>query len=190
MLGMEDQPWYESLNAQSNDQAQGRDLLEDWPQRTDASAIAPPSKQVTISPFSQARKYTVDESTNKPSYSSKERKLFQDEATLEAFRIRKLMAMCPEGCNTGGKATIYLIKHNILAVEEIIGIENLIFLSSAKHVLKERRVHTALVLKKQDELRERNEVNADELGEIARLRSSKSVERALLRAALAAPSRL
>ena len=87
MLGMEDQPWYESLNAQSNDQAQGRDLLEDWPQRTDASAIAPPSKQVTISPFSQARKYTVDESTNKPSYSSKERKLFQDEATLEAFRI-------------------------------------------------------------------------------------------------------
>ncbi|KAL3802094.1 hypothetical protein HJC23_010850 [Cyclotella cryptica] len=184
----------ESLDAQSHDQAQGGDLLEDWPRRalgtSDASTRAHAHKQVTISHLSKVRKYMVDESTIQPSYSSKDRKMFQAEAAREAFRIRKLMAMCPEGYNTGGKATIYLIQHNLLSVEEMIGIENLISVTSAKNSLKERRLHTALVLKKQGELREQNEVNIDMLGDIARLRSSKNVERARLRAVLAAPSRV
>ena len=51
-------------------------------------------------------------------------------------------------------------------------------------------MHTALVLKKQKELQESNELDiANKLAEVARSRSSKHVERARLRAALAAPRR-
>jgi hypothetical protein len=183
----------ESLHSQSSHQAQGGDLLEDWPQRALCSGVTSTRKtrkHVTISHLSKVRKYTADESTQSQSYSSKDRKLFQEDTVREAFRIRKLMTLCPEGHNTGGKATIYLIQNNILSVEEMIGIENLINVASAKNTMKERRLHTALVLKKQRELREQNLVNIDELGEMARFRSSKNAERARLRAILASPSRV
>lgn len=179
-----------SLDAQASNRDHGHDLLEDWPQR-DHCHRRPQNrhKRVTISQFSNVRKYAVDEYTIQQSYSSEDRRRFQEEAAREAFRIRKLMAMCPHGSNTGGKATVYLIQHNILSVEEMIGIENLMSDASAKNSLKERRLHTALVLKKQRELREQNILDTDKLGEIARLRSSTNVERARLRALLAAPRR-
>lgn len=192
MISKESHSLDESLHSQSNDGAHRGDLLEDWPQRASCSVDATSKrdrKRVTISHLSKVRKYTVDESTDPQSYSSKDRKLFQEDTVREAYRIRKLMSLCPEGFNTGGKATIYLIQNNLLSVEEMIGIENLINVASAKNTLKERRIHTALVLNKQRELREQNLVNIDELGEIARFRSSKNAERARLRAILASPSR-
>eukprot|EP00804_Cyclotella_cryptica_P030394 CCRYP_008484-RA/>CCRYP_008484-RA protein AED:0.21 eAED:0.21 QI:573/1/0.5/1/0/0/2/0/182 len=138
----------ESLVRQTNDHARGHDILEDWPQRGSGlgrSSIRSMNKhkQVTIAQFSKVRRYAVDESTAQQSYSSKDRKVFQEEAAREAIRIRKLMAMCPHGYNMGGKATVYLIQHNLLSVEEMIGIENLISDASAKNSLIERRLHTA-----------------------------------------------
>eukprot|EP00804_Cyclotella_cryptica_P020018 CCRYP_007903-RA/>CCRYP_007903-RA protein AED:0.36 eAED:0.36 QI:0/-1/0/1/-1/1/1/0/230 len=184
----------QSLDTEASNHTHGYALLEDWPQRYpcfgDSNVRSQNTqKQVTISHFSQVRKYAVNEARIRQSYSSQDRRRFQMEAIREACRVRNLMATCPHGYRTGGKATVYLIQHDILSVEEMIGIENLISDASAKNSLKERHLHTALVLKKQRELREQNEVDNEKLGEIARLRSSKNVERARLRALLAAPSR-
>ncbi|KAL3796448.1 hypothetical protein HJC23_004245 [Cyclotella cryptica] len=168
----------QSLDTEASNHTHGYALLEDWPQRYPCFGD------------SNVRKYAVNEARIRQSYSSQDRRRFQMEAIREACRVRNLMATCPHGYRTGGKATVYLIQHDILSVEEMIGIENLISDASAKNSLKERHLHTALVLKKQRELREQNEVDNEKLGEIARLRSSKNVERARLRALLAAPRAL
>ena len=170
-------------------QAQGRDLLEDWPQRESSIRFRKERKQVTISEHSKLRLYNVHKAARQEWYSSKDREVFQAEAICEAFRIRALMAAASEGGKTRGKATLYLLERNLLSPEEMLGIEDLITsVASARNSFNERRLHTAVVLKKQDELREHNDIdNANKLADMARSRSTKHVERARLRAALAAP---
>jgi hypothetical protein len=180
-----------SLDDHAAYQARGHDLLEDWPRCDFSSRSRNASKNVTISETSKLRFYNVHKTVSQEWYSSKDRQVFQAEAVCEAFRIRELIAVASEGGNTRGKATMYLVERNLLSPEEMLGIEDLITgVASARHAFKERRLHTALVLTKQRELREKNERNiANKLAEVATSRSLKNVERARLRAALAAPNK-
>ncbi|KAL7516570.1 hypothetical protein ACHAWX_001571 [Stephanocyclus meneghinianus] len=180
-----------SLGDQVAYKAQGHDLLEDWPRCDSSSRSRKASKNVTISQTSKLRFYNVHKAERQEWYSSKDREVFQAKALYEAFRIRELIAVASEGGNTRGKATMYLVERNLLSPEEMLGIEDLITsVASARHAFSERRLHTALILKKQRELREKNELNISiKLAEMATSRSSKNVERARLRAALAAPNK-
>eukprot|EP00804_Cyclotella_cryptica_P024086 CCRYP_007306-RA/>CCRYP_007306-RA protein AED:0.19 eAED:0.19 QI:0/-1/0/1/-1/1/1/0/237 len=181
-----------SLDDQATYQEQGHALLEDWPEREPSTRFRNTRKKVTISELSKLRLYNVPTAERQEWYSSKDREAFQAEALCEAYRIRDLMAAASEGGNTRGKATLYLLERNLLSPEEMLGIEELITsVASARNSFNERRLHTALVLKKQDELRGMNELDmADKLAEVASSRSSKLVQRARLRAALAAPSKV
>jgi hypothetical protein len=191
----------ESFDPQSEVSALGQDLLEDWPRRNctveseDASIDSEDTirhhmssrKTVTIAEISAVRSYPT---AQQEFYTSKDRKAFQIQAVREAVRIRDMMNRCPEGYK-GGKATLYLIERNLIASEDMLGIENLMLgTDRARKTFEERRMHTAFVLKKQRELVEKTGLNADKLAEVASLRSSKNVERAKLRAVLAIPSRL
>ncbi|KAL7477209.1 hypothetical protein ACHAW6_003022 [Cyclotella cf. meneghiniana] len=179
-----------SLDDEPAYQERGNDLLEDWPHSKSPSLCRNTCKKVTISEHSQLRLFKVHKAASQW-YSSKDREAFQAEALCEAFRIRELMAAASEGGNTRGKATLYLIQRNLLSPEEMLGIEDLISsVASARRSCNERRLHVALVLKKQEELKKISESDiSNKLAELASARSSKHVDRARLRAALAAPNK-
>ncbi|KAL7474703.1 hypothetical protein ACHAW6_000663 [Cyclotella cf. meneghiniana] len=181
---------YFSLDGDAVYQAGGNNLLEDWPEDV-PSPSRNTCKKVTISEHSQLRLFNARIAASQGWYSSKDREVFQAEAVCEAFRIRELMAVASEGGNKRGKATLYLIQRNLLSPEEMLGIEDLInSVSSARRASNVRRLHTALVLRKQEELQKMGESNiSNKLAELASYGSSKHAERARLRAALAAPSK-
>ncbi|KAL3788003.1 hypothetical protein HJC23_004074 [Cyclotella cryptica] len=169
--------------------AQERALLEEWPRRVtfvdqdDMSISSSTShKAVSFSPHSRLHVYPVNEDERLKSYSSSERKLFQAQALYNAFRIQELIQSCPY---EGGAAIRHLIDRNLLGPEELLGIENLIV--GAAKISKERRVHSRIVVEKQREMRKNNDVNIEQkLADVAVARSLKSIEKARLRAALAA----
>ncbi|KAL3787174.1 hypothetical protein HJC23_010184 [Cyclotella cryptica] len=180
-----------SETAGSQEQGQGRALLEEWPRRIsadvgeemDISLCSSSNKKVSFSPYSRLHVYQVDEEVERnKSYGSSERKVFQAQALHDAFRIQALIKSCPY---EGGLAIRYLMEKNLLSSEELLGIENLIM--GAEKVIKERRQHTIVVLEAQKDLLEKKDVNIDQaLAYVATRRSSKTFQKARLRAALAA----
>ncbi|KAL7480200.1 hypothetical protein ACHAW6_005902 [Cyclotella cf. meneghiniana] len=180
-----------SGSAGSREQSNGRALLEEWPRRISSDAgedmeislCSSSNKKVAFSPYSRLHVYQVDEEAErKKSYGSSERKVFQAQALHDAFRIQALIKSCPY---EGGLAIRYLMDKNLLSSEELLGIENLIM--GAEKVIKERRLHTTLVLETQKELLEKNDENIYQtLANVATRRSVKTLQKARLRAALAA----
>ena len=142
-----------------------------------------PHKTVTFSTYSKLHVYKLDEEfERKKSYTSRERKSFQAQAIGEAFRIQSLIESCPY---EGGQAIRYLMDKRQLRPEELLGIENMIM--GADKIVKERRKHIMLVMKTQKELLKKNDVDLDvKLAYVATARSTKTFEKARLRAALAA----
>ncbi|KAL3799975.1 hypothetical protein HJC23_007448 [Cyclotella cryptica] len=116
------------------------------------------------------------------SYTSADRSVFQGDAAREGWHIKHLISS--QSMQTG-RAIQHLITLGLLSREELLGIESLISNDAAAQLLKERRAHTALVLRAQKEMQEKNEENADKLAQFAICSSSKSIQKARLRAALA-----
>jgi hypothetical protein len=180
---------YQPSSVDNPVQYQGRDLIEQWPQRVTSgehkdTRILPSAsyKAVSFSPHSLLHTYDVDESERLKSYSSSEQTQFQVQALHNALWIQDLIQSCPY---KGGTAIHYLIERNLIRPEELLGIENLIV--GGRKILNERRAHSRLVLKTQSELKKKKDVNiGQKLSDVAASRSLKNVEKARLRAVLAA----
>ena len=83
------------------------------------------------------------------------------------------------------RGTHYLIERNLIRPEELLGIENLIV--GGGKILKERQTHSRLILKTQSELENKKDVNiGQKLADVAAAKSLKNVNKARLRAVLAA----
>ena len=140
------------------------------------------AKRVRFSEYSTMRVYVIDPlSRQSMSYSSAEYEAFRTRAAFDGYQLRRLLAACSsQNANTFR----LLINHGVIAREDFLGVEHLISERSTERVLRERRVHSVLLLEKQNELRERNELNADLLAEVATAMSTKSVQRARVRAVM------
>ena len=143
-----------------------------------------PSKHVHFSQYSSMHVYGVDPSYRlSKSYSSTEYKAFRTHAASEAHRLKQLITSC---ALPNAKSIRLLIQHGVMNREEFLGIEHLIDPWAYQGVMKERRLHSALLFQKQEELLMRNELDANSLAEVAVARSAKSAGRARVRAAMAA----
>ena len=123
------------------------------------------------------------------SYTKQDRKSFGSEAFSEAIRIKRLVLSTP-GASTKDSFK-YLLKHDIVSLEEIVGIEHLVLGKSASKLLKERQDHSRAVLMEQDRqcMQEKAKEHIDpmkKLGEFSASRSLESAKRARIRAAMAA----
>ncbi|KAL3805295.1 hypothetical protein HJC23_009002 [Cyclotella cryptica] len=170
---------------------QGQSLIEQGPRCELSSGVhrtALPEtepKKVTFAVYASRRCYVTDLSYEAgKSYSSADRRIFQEEAIREGFRIKDLVSSCPLPT---GRAMQELIKHGLLTCEELIGIEHFVRTKSLAQASDERQSYLYLVLALQREMRERNEgaVDADKLAAAALAKSSASVAKARLRSALA-----
>eukprot|EP00804_Cyclotella_cryptica_P011067 CCRYP_013532-RA/>CCRYP_013532-RA protein AED:0.03 eAED:0.03 QI:34/1/1/1/0/0/2/763/192 len=148
----------------STSESYGSDLLVDWPQRNGSDAnITKPRTRITFSEYSHVRSYYNDPTYRKnKSYSSSDLKRFQVEAAREGIRIHQLVTSLDV---QSGAAIHKLIGLELLSREELIGIEHLEQLRAEKNV---RALDTVQLLAK-----------------VAMKRSSKNVEKARLRGALA-----
>lgn len=180
--------------------AQVDELLEDWPR---SATRCPANTQdwqslykklkprVTFSERSSMYVYRPDPSyvLNK-SYTKEERRGFSTEALTEAIRIKKLVLSTP-GASTKDSFK-FLLKNDVITLEEIVGIEHLVLGKSASKLLKERQDHAKAVLMKQCQQRmeegksKLQDDSMTKLGEFSASRSMKSVKRARIRAAMAA----
>ncbi|KAL7489145.1 hypothetical protein ACHAW6_014743 [Cyclotella cf. meneghiniana] len=143
-----------------------------------------PPKHVRFSQYSSMHVYNVDPSYRlSKSYSPTECKAFRTCAAFEAHRLRQLITYCQLPC---AESVRLLIQDGVIMPEDVIGIEHLIHPSSYERVMKERRVHSTLLLQRQEELLERNELDAKSLAEVVMVRSAKSAHMARARAAMAA----
>ncbi|KAL3802629.1 hypothetical protein HJC23_011953 [Cyclotella cryptica] len=142
-------------------------------------------KQVSFSEYSNRRCYKTDSSYEATkSYSSADWGVFRKQAIREGLRIEHLVSSCPV---RNGPAMYFLLKNNLITCEDLLGIEGLVGRDRVAQVSRERRAHRDLILSTQNEMRKTNEntVNAEKLAGVSIMRSSRSVEKARLRAALA-----
>ncbi|KAL7552746.1 hypothetical protein ACHAWF_015982 [Thalassiosira exigua] len=172
-------------------------LLEDWPHASTCSAGAQDWQllcqklrpRVAFSERSAMFVYRPDPhySLNK-SYTKREREGFSTKACLEAIRIKKLASTTP--CESSKDSFKYLLKNKLVSIEEMVGIEHLVFGKSPSKIQKERKDHAKAVLTEQWRQRfEETKMQGDpmgKLGQFAALRSAKSAKRARTRAAIAA----
>lgn len=191
----------------------GNELLEDWPHLAssadaadwhslcrclgDAALLVQSRKQVTFSERSSMHVYRLDPSyAATKSYGREERKSFGTAALREAIRIKRLVIGCTptDGTSTTKDAFKHLLKNNVIALEEIVGIEHMVLGKSASKLLRERQDHSRAILLEQRRMEcsrrgsktlEGNDT-CETLGRFSALRSSKSVKRARIRAAMAA----
>ncbi|KAK1733722.1 hypothetical protein QTG54_015577 [Skeletonema marinoi] len=122
-------------------------------------------------------------------YSIQDRDLFNTEATQEADRIKVLIITAPQ--ESRAESIKYLLKNNIVAKEELVGIEHLALDNSNRSEIRKR--HSMAVLKKQQEQQQQQQQNQQypslrdptmALGNFARKNSLESRNRARARAAL------
>eukprot|EP00571_Detonula_confervacea_P015655 CAMPEP_0172310090 /NCGR_PEP_ID=MMETSP1058-20130122/11290_1 /TAXON_ID=83371 /ORGANISM="Detonula confervacea, Strain CCMP 353" /LENGTH=241 /DNA_ID=CAMNT_0013022853 /DNA_START=62 /DNA_END=787 /DNA_ORIENTATION=+ len=183
----------EPIHYNANGNAQVDGLLEDWPRRMSCCSVNAQDWQslckklhprVTFSESSSMHIYHPDPlyARNK-SYTKEDRKSFGTEAMLEAIRIKRLVLSTPGATKDSFK---YLLKNNLLSLEEIVGIEHLVLRKSASKMLKERRDHARAVLMAQQKLKMQDHDTTKKLGEFSASKSIKSAKRARIRAAMAA----
>ncbi|KAL3804171.1 hypothetical protein HJC23_013690 [Cyclotella cryptica] len=142
------------------------------------------SKRVSFSEYSSLHLYGSDPSYRcQMSYSKSEIEDFRFRAASEARHLRQLLARCP--LQDANRICHLLIVHNVLAPEDVLGIEHLLSENASRLVFTERLFQRASLLAKQEELREKNELDAELLAEVAISRSAKNAERARVRAAIA-----
>ncbi len=117
-------------------------------------------------------------------YTKRDYEKFSKEALLEGLRIKTLIATAPH--DSDASSIKYLLRNGIISREEVIGIEHFI-LGKPSRVPKIRKQHAAAVLWKQQEQQcQKIEDPALSLGKFAQSSSSKSMQRARSRAAMAA----
>jgi hypothetical protein len=144
------------------------------------------TKQVTFSPYSTMRLYKCPAADrSKKSYTSADRRSFRAEAAQDGLRIQDLVSSCPDNTKTA-HAIKHLMKNGVLSREELLGIEHYITKEGPVRLMYERRAHAAVVLKAQKQLLQKSEDIVDKLARVSAESSSKSLQKARLRAALAA----
>ena len=140
-------------------------------------------KAVDFATYSDLYVYETHECERRKSFSSEERKMFQVNAFRDAARIDALLKKCPY---EGAAAMRHLLDTGAICTEELIGIESMIATKASKR-MKERSVHSSVVLDKQEELWKAQDKNTEhKLAATAIGRSLKNVKKARSRAALAA----
>ena len=132
-------------------------LIVEWPRRSsiEADQVADqidaqsePTIRVSFSEMSTLCIY--ERNCVKPkAYSKADRDIFNADACREALRVRELIAGSPP--QSTKESVKFLFKNNVLAVEDFVGIENLI-LGQSGLVSKVRKLHAKTVLLKQYEL--------------------------------------
>ncbi|KAK1733724.1 hypothetical protein QTG54_015579 [Skeletonema marinoi] len=119
-------------------------------------------------------------------YSTQDRDLLNAEAQQEADRIKVLIITAPQ--ESRAESMIYLLENNIVAKEELVGIEHLVLDNSSRSEIRKR--HSMAVLKKQQEQQQKQQQHpslrdpAMALGKFARKNSRESRNRATARAKL------
>ncbi|KAL3804866.1 hypothetical protein HJC23_006638 [Cyclotella cryptica] len=151
---------------------------------TTKSVSSRPLKHVSFSEYSTVCVYRIDPNYElKKSYSSAERRAFKNQAARDSGRIQKIIASCPlQDSQTLNR----LLDLNIINLEDLLGIEHLMSEKSFTRLIKQRRAHVGLLLRKQEELRKMNIKDENILAADALTRSAESLARARCRAALAA----
>ena len=119
------------------------------------------------------------------SYTSADQRSFRAEAAQDGLRIQDLVSSCPSNAKTA-HAIQHLMKNGVLSREELLGIEHYITKDGPVRLMYERRAHAAVVLKAQKQLLQKSEDIVDKLARVSAASSSKSLQKAGLRAALAA----
>ena len=121
------------------------------------------------------------------SYSQQEFKSFSINTMIEALRIKRLILSVP--CSTK-ESVQYLLSHNMICMEELLGIEHIVFGKTPNKLACERAEHSRAIIDAQkrllDDSLKPNEQRAQELAELACSRTRRSVKRARVRAAMAA----
>jgi hypothetical protein len=200
----------DKTDAESNVTNDGQ-LVEDWPRRrscsssngSNESALKEPHpqrrkssflntssktlktpKRVSFTQYSRVREYEVSR-THRKSYTHEDEQAFRNEALMDALRIRDAIASHPDV--TATNPVKRLIELNLLATEEMVGIEDkIVDLTGMKKAL-EYKAHATFLLDHQDELRRNNDEGyAEKLAHAAAASSSASARKARARAALAA----
>ncbi|KAL3790413.1 hypothetical protein HJC23_013585 [Cyclotella cryptica] len=142
------------------------------------------SKKVGFSKYSTKRVYVTDTHyENCKSYSSADQKTFRKVAAHDAIRIKHLISNHPIPT---ALAIHELMKQGLLTREDLIGIEHLVS-TNAEKVMHERRSYMNFVLGVQKQMQEKNDnkVDAGLLAVVAIAQSSRMIEKARLKAALA-----
>lgn len=154
--------------------------MSNHPMASGLSKLTRSTKRVSFAEFSTMHVYFDDPvSRCWMTYSSAEYQAFRARTAFEVYQLQRLIdTRSSQDANT----IRLLIRQGVIAPEHFLGIENLISECGRERVMYERRVHAALLLKRQKELRERHELNADLLAEVSIARSARSTERARLRA--------
>ena len=115
-------------------------------------------------------------------YSSIDIAGFSNQAVQEGNRIKNLISQFPFNAGT---VIAGLIRHNIIDVEELLGIEHLIGRDAREQVRENRRAHVMLILGVQNRLRETGLSSAETLARVAQTNSSESIRKGRSRALLA-----
>ena len=168
--------------------SQGLHRTEEHPQHENSALTrdtsSTKSKKVTFSKYSTKQIYETDRSYESwKSYSSADQKTFRKEAIHDAFRVKHLVSTVPLPT---AMAIHELMLQGSLTREELLGIEHLVSMN-AQESSRKRLSYIHLVLRVQKQMQEHNEnkVNAEMLASIAVANSSRMIEKARLRAALA-----
>ncbi len=175
-------------------------LLEHWPKRY-SSTTSFDSAEVDCVPVSNKRRHPRSVRFSETSqlhvferesmyllrslaYTKEDRSEFGKVALLEGLGIRKLVTSAPPESTTG--SIKYLLDQGIINRGELIGLEHF-YLDKPANVLKRRQRHAAAVLWKQQEQQHKQlEDPVLNLSKFAQSSSRRSMQRARIRAAMAA----
>jgi len=172
------------------------ELLEDWPHRlsgdcwvvdaNDQGGVPrrhrQPRRVVTFSKISSVQIYPHNPMDMRElTYTKEERKQCCSDAVAECLRIRKLLHSTPGGFNKDSFKC--LIKNNIVALEDIVGIDHMVLGKSAS-LIKERQELVRSVVSAQFDIAMSD---VEKLAAFCASKSSRAVKRARVRAALSCP---
>lgn len=178
-------------------ESQADELLEDWPRRISSCSADNDTDdwQFLCQMINQDRRVSFSDRSSlltyeehppyvrSKAYTKEDRKAFSSEVLQEACRIKRLVLAAP-GASVK-ESFKYLVRNKTIKIEEVVGIEHLVFGVSSTKLLKERKDHARAVVTEQRRYHHADE-KAERLGQFAALRSSKSAKHAKIRAAMAA----
>jgi hypothetical protein len=142
------------------------------------------TKEVSFSEYSTLHFYGADPSyCNCKSHPLSEYQAFCNRVAFEAYWLRRLIAENPF---QNAETICLLFNRGVVSREDFLGIEHLISEGVQHRVLKENHAHLTLLLQRQKELQEKNELDASLLVEAVLARSVKSTARARVQVAVAA----
>ncbi len=165
----------------------GKELLLDWPadNSEESRMYRKPYKQLRFSDLAMMRLYIVDGSSSDKSYTKEDRIMFSRRVICDARKIRNAIASnCDIGCITSN--SIATLEACGVLSDEVVGLETFIFERSPADVAKLRRLHSRTVLLEQEKQRLLRCRDENRIAKASRFFSTKSAEKARIRAALAA----